>query len=49
MWLRTPQKATDAWLCALSKLPNHSKSIAAGAFRNLNTPILAHLGFWWAK
>ena len=38
MWLRTPQKATDAWLCALGNWSNHSETWAAVPFCTKNCP-----------
>ena len=38
MWPRTPQKATDAWLCALANWSNHSETWAAVPFCTKNCP-----------
>ena len=38
MWLRTPQKARDAWLCGVGKRPNHSETWAAVPFCTKNCP-----------
>ena len=38
MWLRTPQKLPDAWLCAQGNWPNHSETWAAVPFCIKNCP-----------
>ena len=49
MWPRTPQKATNAWLCGGGKRSNHSGTWAAVPFCTKNCPNWAHLCFYGQK
>ena len=50
MWPRTPQKATDAWLCALANWSNHLETWAAVPFCTKNcygAGLGSPLNPWW--